>query len=247
VTNVLLGLAPLILFLAVWSVAVRADPQRQFLLSTPTAVLRAFAQLARSGELGRHTAVTAFEALIGFAIGSGLGAIGGLCLWYSPRIAAVIQPYIVVLGAIPIFALAPVMILWFGIGIPSKVAIATLSTIFVALVQAYTGARSVEDRHIRLMRVLGASQRETFLKVVVPSSLVWVASSLRINIGLALLGAFIGEFISAERGLGFLIIRASGVFDMATVFAGCFVLAILALALTGLVGATEQRLLKWRV
>lgn len=237
---------PLIVMLVVWSVYSAGDPQRQFIFSSPPLVWSAFLKLAANGELARNTGITIFEALSGFLLGTALGATFGLSLWYSKIVAAVSKPYIAALGSIPIFALTPMIISWFGIGIFSKVMLAFLCTVVVAIVQSYQGAMSVEPRFIRMMQVLSASRFQMFQTIVVPSSLIWVVNAMKLNIGLALLGAFIGEFISAEQGLGWMIVRASGVYDIATVLVGVFTLIAIALAFTALVELLERRLLPWR-
>lgn len=179
-------------------------------------------------------------------MGTTLGAIIGLLLWCSEFTAKIARPYITALASVPIFALAPIIIVWFGIGIGSKVALACISTATVAIVQAYQGAISVDASHLRLMRVLGASRAQVLRIVVIPSSLIWVINAMKLNIGLALLGAFIGEFISAEQGLGYMIVKASGLYDMATVFVGVIALIVIALVLTNLVEHLERRLLTWK-
>jgi NitT/TauT family transport system permease protein len=179
-------------------------------------------------------------------MGTVIGASLGLSLWYSKIVATVSKPYIAALGSIPIFALTPMIISWFGIGIFSKIMLAFISTVIVAIVQSYQGAMSVEPRFLRLMHVMGASRFQTFRTVIVPASWLWVINAMKLNIGLALLGAFIGEFISAEQGLGYMIVRASGLYDMATVMVGVFTLIAIALCFTLLVERFERKLLPWR-
>jgi len=245
--EILLMLLPLVVFLVGWHFATFDDPGRKYIFSTPIEVGQALVRLTVSGELERNVMVTVFEAMCGFLLGTTIGALIGLSLWYSRIVAKVAQPYITALATVPIFALAPIVIVWFGIGLLSKIMLAFMSTVAVAIVQSYQGAMSVEERYMRLMKVLGADRAQTFRIVVVPSALIWVINAMKLNIGLALLGAFIGEFISAEEGLGYMIVKASGLYDMATVLAGVFVLVIVALASTALVGALEKRLLRWKV
>lgn len=121
-----------------------------------------------------------------------------------------------------------------------------MSTIVVAIVQSYQGAMAVDDKYLKLMKVMGASRLQTFKLVVIPSSLIWVVNAMKLNIGLALLGAFIGEFISAEEGLGYMIVKASGLYDMATVIVGITALIVIALLLTQLVDLFEKRLMRWQ-
>lgn len=237
---------PLLLFLAIWYGLTFNSPERQFIFASPELTWMAFTRLSASGELWKNILVTVGEAIAGFTLGTTTGAILGLFFWYFKTLAKVARPYITALGTIPIFALAPMIIVWFGIGIWSKIMLAFLSTVVVAIVQSYQGATSIEPRFMRLMQVAGASRWQTFKIVVAPSSLIWVINAMRLNIGLALLGAFIGEFISAEEGLGFMMVKASGLYDMATVIVGITALIGIALVLTAIIDFVERRLLSWR-
>ncbi len=237
---------PLVVLIACWHLYSAGDVHRQFIFSGPHQVWCTFIALVQNGDLLKHASVTLMEALTGFALGTAFGAAVGLSLWYSKTVAAVSKPYIAALGSIPIFALAPMIIAWFGIGVTSKIMLAFISTVVVAIIQSYQGAMSVEPRFLRLMQVLGATRFQTFRTVVVPSALIWVVNAMKLNIGLALLGAFIGEFISSEQGLGYMIVRASGLYDMATVLVGVFTLVVIALALTAMVEFVERKLLPWR-
>ncbi|MFA7335900.1 MAG: ABC transporter permease [Candidatus Obscuribacterales bacterium] len=238
---------PLLVFILFWYLATQGSQERQFTFSSPEKVFEAFLRLVQNGELLQNCKVTILEALIGFVLGTASGALIGLSLWYSRLIAKIAKPYITALATVPVFALAPIVISWFGIDIYSKIALAFLSTVTVAIVQSYQGAMAVEPRFLRLMQVVAASRWQTFRLVVVPSSLIWVLNAMKLNIGLALLGAFIGEFISAEQGLGYMIVKASGLYDMATVFVGVVALIVIALLLTYLVEELEKHLMKWKV
>ncbi len=237
---------PLMLFIIIWAYFTEGKPQAQFIFSSPGQVASTFIGLLANGELLRNSAITVFEALCGFTMGTICGAVIGLSLWYSQIVAKIAKPYIAALGSIPIFALAPIIIVWFGIGIWSKIMLAFISTISVAIVQSYQGALSVEPRFLRLMQVVGANRNQTFGIIVIPSSLIWVINAAKLNIGIALLGAFIGEFISSEQGLGYMIVKASGLYDMATVIVGIIALIVIALVLTYLVECVEKLILKWK-
>jgi len=241
-----LRIIPIIFFITLWHLFVASSPERQFIFSSPLKVLTALQSLITSLDLFKHGAITLAETISGFILGTTAGAAIGLSLWYSRGIADIAKPYIVAIGSIPVFVLAPVMIVWFGIGIFSKIMMAALSTIIVAIVQAYQGALSVDEKHLRLMEVIGASRHQIFRKVIIPSSLIWVINSMKLNIGFALLGAFIGEFISSEKGLGYLIVKSAGLYDMATVFASCLALMGIALGLTFLVTLFERKILSWK-
>lgn len=243
--NRLLLFTPLLFLLSFWYWYTFESPDAQFIFSNPVDVFETWWALVISGELFTHTSVTLFETIMGFTIGTGLGATIGLMLWYSPLASYIAKPYIIAISAIPVFALAPMMIVWFGIGYMSKIMMAALSTFAVAMSQAYKGAQECDEKHLRLMQVMNASRWQIFRFVVTPSAMIWVINSMKLNIGLALLGAFIGEFVASEQGLGFIIVKASGLYDMATVFAACFTLTIIALILTKLVDLLEKRLLKF--
>jgi len=237
---------PLLLFLLVWHSLTVGNPQRQFIFSSPEQVFSALMRLSSTGELFRNAGITIIEAVSGFVLGTTSGAVLGLALWYSKLVARIAKPYITALATVPIFALAPIVIVWFGIGVFSKIMLAFLSTVAVAVVQSYQGAMAVETKYLRFMQVLGANRWQVFRLVVVPSSVIWVINAMKLNIGLALLGAFIGEFISAEEGLGYMMVKASGLYDMATVIVGILALIIIALTLTAIIDQIEKRLLRWQ-
>jgi NitT/TauT family transport system permease protein len=235
-----LRLMPLALFLAAWQAACETSPRGKFLFATPSLVFASLARGLGDGTLLHHAFITASEALSGFAFGMILGSLTGFLLLYFPRVAALSRPYVFALGSVPIFAIAPMMIVWFGIGFEMKMAMAFFSTVFVAMTQAYQGGRSVDPDLQKLFKVYAASPRQTFWKLVFPCSLDWVFSSLRLNINLALLGAFIGEFIAAEAGLGYLIVKASGTYDVPLVLAGVVCIVALAALFNGAVLLLER-------
>jgi NitT/TauT family transport system permease protein len=244
--QIILYFVPLFLFVAIWSIATELNSQNQFIFASPRLVTASFLKLILNGELLHNSYVTVCEALAGFILGTVSGAIIGLSLWCSKLLAQIAKPYITALSTIPIFALAPIFIVWFGIGIWSKIMLAFISTICVAIVQSYQGAMAADDRFLRFMQVVGASRLKIFKLVIVPSSLIWVMNAAKLNIGLALLGAFIGEFISSEEGLGYMIVKASGLYDMATVIAGIITLIVIALILTSIVEQIEKIVLEWK-
>ncbi len=236
---------PLIVLIIIWQIYTGSDEQRQFIFSSPEKVYAALVRVTTSGELFHNALVTIMEAIIGFLAGTTIGAALGLSLWYSKLVAQIAKPYITAIATVPVFVLAPIIISWFGIGTLSKIMLAFLATVTVAIVQSYQGAMSVEPRFLKLMQVVGGTRWQTFRLVVIPSSLIWVINAMKLNIGLALLGAFIGEFISAEEGLGYMIVKASQLYDMATVFCGVIALIIVALGLTAIIEQLERRLMKW--
>jgi NitT/TauT family transport system permease protein len=200
----------------------------------------------KNGSLVADTKVTALETLLGFVVGNVLGTLIGLALWYSRFVSRVVQPFIVALGSIPIIALAPICIIWFGTGLMSKVAMATLSVVVVALITAYKGAMTVDVDQINLMRTLGASKRHIFRMLIVPASLGDIFAGLKLTAGFALIGAIIGEFMSSSEGLGHAIFKAGSLYIIPKVFAALVVTIALALFLTYVVGKIEKLLTPWR-
>lgn len=235
----ILQLMPLTLFLLFWEYSVRHDKQLVFYFGLPSKIFTYLVTKTSEGSLPLDIAYTLGEAIGGFILGNFLGILVGLSFWYSKMAADIARPYIIALSAAPVFALAPLFIIWFGTGMWSKIMIATFSTVFLALFQAYTGATQVPREYVELMQTFRATRNQIFKKVIAPSAIVWVISAFKMNVGMALLGAFIGEFISSEHGLGHLIMVASGLFDISLVFTGITCLMIIALTLTTLVSKLE--------
>jgi NitT/TauT family transport system permease protein len=233
-------LLPALVFLAVWQL-LGSRPSIGFFFSTPLDVARTVGSLISSGELQRNLAVTGAETIAGFVLGNVVGSAFGIGLWYSETSAWIAKPYLTILGSVPVFALAPMTILWFGIGVGAKVALAFLGTVLVAAAQAHRGVRLADPLLVRRFRVFGASRAVIFRHLLLPSAALWIIGSLRLTIGSALLGAFVGEFIASDRGLGHLIVRASGLYDAATVIAGVISLALMALALDAAIDMIEAR------
>lgn len=237
----------LVVFLAAWEYATVNVALNAFLFGSPSSIFEFLVQMYRDGSLFTDTKITALETLLGFAIGNLLGTLLGLALWYSNFVARIVQPFIVALGSIPIIALAPICIIWFGTGLASKVAMATLSVVVVALITAYKGAMTVDVDQINMLRTLGASKRHIFAKLIVPASLGDIFAGLKLTVGFALIGAIVGEFMSSSEGLGHAIFRAGSLYIIPKVFAALVVTIALALCLTYAVGKIEKLLTPWRL
>jgi NitT/TauT family transport system permease protein len=243
IKSLLIKLLPGVVFILLWEFYVRYRGLK-FFYGLPSEIFDYLVKKTIDGSLPYDTFLTLTETVIGFIAGNLLGVSIGLSLWFSKTAFNIAKPYIVALGSAPIFALAPLMIIWFGTGIFSKIMMATLSTLFIALFQAYSGASEVNPEYIKLLKVYKASKMQIFRKIIVPSSVVWVISAFKINVGFALLGAFIGEFISSSAGLGHLIMVASGLFNISLVLTGVFMLIAIAVLLNFLVGKLEMPLKK---
>ena len=244
---------PLIILLIVWELLSNSISGFTFRYSNPSSILEAFyLQLTNPKIISEYHIYKSFgltfsATIVGFILGNLFGSLLGLSLWISENIAKITKPYLISIGAIPIFALAPVLILWFGTGFWAKVAMATFSTILVAAVQAYEGAQNVDENYLRLLKSMGASRSQVLIKLIIPASLIWVFTSYRLNIGFAIIGVFIGEWISSEYGIGHLILRAGGLYDVSLIFVGLICLMIMSLLLGSILNLLEKKVLKWRV
>jgi NitT/TauT family transport system permease protein len=193
-----------------------------------------------------HLGVTLLETVLAFAIGTVLGLAFGLWLALAPTASAILDPYIKAANSMPRVILAPIFALWFGLGIWSKVALAVTLVFFIVFFNVYQGVREVSPVVLANARMLGANQRQLLRTVYLPSATSWVFASLHNSVGLAFVGAVVGEYLGSARGVGYLILQAEGTFDVNTVFAGIVVLTAFALVLDGVVGRIEQHLMKWQ-
>ncbi len=217
-----------------------------FLYGSPGAIAGDLMTRAARRLAGRGSYVTGLETLAGFVFGNLLGTAIGLLLWYSRFVSRVVQPFILALGSIPIIALAPIVIIWFGTGFASKLAMATLSVIVVSLVIAYKGAMGVDPDQVNLLRSLGADKHQLFRHLVLPASLTDIFAGLKLTVGFALVGAIVGEFMSSSEGLGHAIFKAGSLDEISKVFAELVVTVAFALILCALVERVERWLLPWR-
>lgn len=232
-------------FLWLWEIAIRSEWLPVYLYGQPTGIWREYMKGIQSGTLLRDTWVTAQETIIGFIIGSVAGSVAGLSLWLSPTAAAVLRPLMVALNGLPKIALAPLIIVWFGVGMESKIAIAAIITFIVAMLTSFAGSQEVDDDYVRMLKSLGASRFQIFRMVIIPGTIPWIASAFRLNIGFAMIGAVVGEYISAEAGLGHHVYYAGTLYNLNSVWAGIIQLMLLALVLDAIVGRVERRM-KWR-
>jgi NitT/TauT family transport system permease protein len=197
-------------------------------------------------DIYTHLGVTLLETMLAFVIGTVLGLAFGLWLALAPTASAILDPYIKALNSMPRVILAPIFALWFGLGIWSKVALAVTLVFFIVFFNVYQGVREVSPTVLANARMLGANHKQLLRTVYLPSATSWVFASLHNSVGLAFVGAVVGEYLGSARGVGYLILQAEGTFDVNTVFAGIAVLTAFALVLDALVGRIERRLMKWQ-
>ena len=238
--------AAVIVFFALWEIGVRVGWISAFLVGSPAGIFSFAAKMIASGELLSDTWYTLFEAILGFVIGTIFGSLLGLALWYSVFVARLVEPFIVAINSVPKIALAPIVVLWFGTGLVSKVALSVSLTAIVALIAAYQAAKDADVDLQSLLISMGADKHQVFFKAVVPSTLPSIIATFRINIGFGLVGAVVGEFISSQRGLGHLIYTASSLYDLNTVWVGLFTLMIMGFVLYYVIDIIERAILPWR-
>ncbi len=198
------------------------------------------------GSLWEQIWYTLYEALLGWVIGVIAGVLFGIALGRIRFAADVLGPYIKVLNALPRIVLAPIFLIWFGLGPASKVASAVVLVFFPVFFNAFQGAREVDRNLVANSRILGASNRQVTLQVVIPSATSWIFTSLHVSFGFALIGAIVGEYIGATKGLGLLVAASQGTFNAAGVYAAMVILAVVALLAEGLLTFLEKKLFRWK-
>ncbi|HXL48878.1 MAG TPA: ABC transporter permease [Xanthobacteraceae bacterium] len=226
--------------LSLWEIGARAGWIDAFFWSQPSAIARTMAIFFTTGDAWTDISFTFRSTIFGFLIGTTAGSLLGLSFWWSRNYAAIVQPYVICLESIPKLALAPLIILVFGIGLLSKVAVATALTLVVSTLTAYAGVKALDPDEEKLFYSLGASRLQVFRKLVVPFCLPWIISVLRVNIGLALTGAIVGEFIASQHGLGRAILYAGQTYDIALVWVAVLVLSTLAMVMYATVSWVES-------
>ena len=223
------------------------DRQAAFFFGEPAKVAqRIWAWFVAEADIYRHLAVTLIETLLAFGVGSILGLGAGLWLALSPMASAILEPYVKALNSMPRIILAPIFSVWFGLGIASKVALGVTLVFFIVFFNVYQGVKEVSPVVLANARMLGANNQQLLRHVYLPSATSWVFSSLHTSVGLAFVGAVVGEYLGSSQGVGYLILQAEGTFDINTVMAGIVVLTVFALVLDAAVGKVEKRLMKWQ-
>jgi len=249
----LIGLQVIVglLAIALWQIGTTVPVDGAYLLppfffSTPVDVAARVIKWFVEGTVWRHLWITLYEAMMAFIIGSAAGVVIGFWFARQPMVAAVLDPYVKMINALPRVVLAPIFALWFGLGTSPKIALGITLVFFIVFFNVYQGIREVSPAILANARMLGMSDRALMRHVYWPSALSWMFSSLHTSVGFAVVGAVVGEYLGAAAGLGYLIQQAEGVFDVAGVFAGMFVLAVFVLIIDGVVTLVERRLLVWR-
>jgi NitT/TauT family transport system permease protein len=235
----------LLAILAAWQ-GVSGPLIPEFFVSKPSAIFAALQRQLLAGNLFFHIGITAFEAFSGFIAGAIAGIAVGVLLGRITFLADLLQPFILAFYSLPKIALAPLFILWIGIGMEMKIVLTATVVFFLVFLNTFTGVRSVSKELQAIMYLMGATERHVLTKIVLPSAITWVFTGLRISVPYALIGAIVGELIASNRGLGFLLANASGQFDTAGVFAALAIIMLLAFFLNALVRLAEIKLMPWK-
>lgn len=218
-------------FLILWELASAVGWIDSFFFSSPSLVIMCAYRMIVDGTLFVHIGVTLLETLVSFFLVFVLGIATAMLLWYSDKLSEILEPYLVILNSLPKSALAPLLIVWLGTGIKTIIVAGVSVAVFGSVISLYTGFHEVDKNKLTLIRTLGGTKRDCFMKVVLPSSVPTVISTIKVNIGLALVGVIIGEFLAARRGLGYLIIYGSQVFQLNMVIMSIIILCVIALGL----------------
>jgi NitT/TauT family transport system permease protein len=237
-------LSILVAVVAAWQIAADTGAIDAFFWSRPSAIFDTLIVFFTAGDAMTDIAFTFRSTILGFLLGTTAGSLLGLSFWWSRNYAAIVEPFVICFESLPKLALAPLIVLVFGLGLASKVATATALTLVVSTLTTYAGVKAVDPDGERLFYSLGATRAQVFRKLVIPFCLPWIISVLRVNIGLALTGAIVGEFIASQHGLGRAILYAGQTYDIALVWVAVLVLSTLAVVMYVAVSWLERLLRK---
>lgn len=240
-TAVVLALA-----LVVWELAAAAGHVDVFFFSCPSLIWAEFLEMLANGTMALHLSVTGKEAGLGLLLGSVLGTLAGLTLGVHPRLSRALMPLLTGLNGLPKLALGPLIIIWFGIGLKSKVLMSALMVFFIFTFNLFSGVRSVERELMTAVELLGGTRRQVLTKVIWPACLPWLLTSLRTSLGLSISGAIVGEYLGAGKGMGWVLAAASQRYDVGRVLCCVGVIVCIVVLLDGVVRLLERRLLRWR-
>ncbi len=234
----------LVVFIAVWEVCAQSGIINDFIFSSPSRIMKCFVSMCADGSLFRHVWVTLYETFISFFLVIGIGLTAAVLMWLSRSFSKIIEPYIVVLNSLPKSALAPILIVWLGNNIRTIIISAISVAVFGTILTLYTGFMEMDADKIKLIKTLGGTRFHVLTKVLIPGNLAVILNTMKVNMGLSLVGVIIGEFLAANEGLGYLIIYGSQVFKLDWVMLSIIILCIMATVLYQLINILERILAK---
>jgi len=231
-------------FFSLWELAGRREWVDPLLFSSPSKVWNLFITKINDGTLLPHIGVTLFETVLGFILGTLLGVILAALLWWSPRLSKVLDPYLVILNAMPKVALGPILIVGLGPGFVSIIAMGTIISVIITTIVVYTSFKEVDSNYIKVLQTFGASKRQIFRETVLPASFPTIVSTLKVNVGLSWVGVIVGEFLVSAKGLGYMIIYGFQVFNFTLVLLSLLIIAVFATIMYQGVELLEKKLVK---
>ncbi len=234
----------LVCFISLWEYLSTIEVIDDFFFSRPSAILKLLLQYINSGDLFHHLGISVYETLLGLIIGTVLGLLIAITLWASDRIAKILDPFLIILNALPKTALAPILIVWVGTGVKGIVVIAVITSVVITILSAHNYFKLVDSDQIKLLQSLGATKYQILTKLVLPSNYLNLISILKLNIGMAWVGVIVGEFIASRAGIGYLIVYGGQVFRLDIVMMGVLVLGFCAYLMYALVSGLESYLKK---
>lgn len=234
----------LVIFIAVWEVCAQSGIINDFIFSSPSRIMKCFVSMCADGSLFRHVWVTLYETFISFFLVIGIGLTAAVLMWLSRSFSKIIEPYIVVLNSLPKSALAPILIVWLGNNIRTIIISAISVAVFGTILTLYTGFMEMDADKIKLIKTLGGTRFHVLTKVLIPGNLAVILNTMKVNMGLSLVGVIIGEFLAANEGLGYLIIYGSQVFKLDWVMLSIIILCLMATLLYQLINILEKVLSK---
>ena len=231
-----------VIFLCIWQLLADFNIINTFIFSSPKKVIETIINLYNTKDLFSHIWVTIYETILSFSIATILGTLIATILWWNKKIHKVIEPYLTILNSLPKVALGPIIIIWFGAGIKSIIVMALLISLIITIINVYEGFNSINQNKIKLMKTLGAKKYQIFFKLIFPSSINTIISVLKINVSMSLIGVIMGEFLVSKKGIGYLILYGSQVFNLSLVISGIFILCIVAAIMYYLVNFIENKI-----
>ena len=231
----------LVIFIFIWQMLADLNIINTFIFSSPKKVLDTIINLYKTKDLFSHIWVTVYETFLSFSIATILGTVIAAILWWNKKIQKVIEPYLTILNSLPKVALGPIIIIWFGAGIKSIIVMALLISLIITIINVYEGFNNTNKNKIKLMKTLGAKKHQIFFKLILPNSINTIISALKINVSMSLIGVIMGEFLVSKKGIGYLILYGSQVFNLSLVISGIFILCIVAALMYYIVSFIEKK------
>lgn len=230
-----------IIFILIWQILASKEIINTFIFSSPKKVINTIINLYNKQHLLSHIWVTIYEVIISFSIATIIGIIIATILWFNKTIYKIVEPYLTILNSLPKVALGPIIIIWFGAGIKSIIVMSLLISLILTIINVYEGFNSIDKNKINLMKSLGSNKIQLYTKLIFPGSMSTIINTLKINISMSLIGVIMGEFLVSKKGIGYLILYGSQVFNLSLVISGIFILMIVAFIMYYLVSLIKRR------